>query len=134
MTTPTDKNGDNGHPQPNSPANNAPDPRLHSLIVALLNLQREGLGIQESRDRLRHKEQIKRLENDDARNKRLHRLALLSVGLVALLLAFLLGMAFFGDAKQSATALQILVIGSRILGGAGGIFMVWLLASRLIRR
>lgn len=70
----------------------------------MLNLQREGLGIQESRDRLRHKEQIKRLENDDARNKRLHRLALLSVGLVALLLAFLLGMAFFG--MQSSLQLR----------------------------
>lgn len=134
MTTPTDKNDDSGDSQPAQPGNNAPDRPPHSLIGLLLKLQRARLKAQQRRDQFRHEQQVKRLENDDYKNKRLHRLACLGIGLVALLLAFLLVMAFFGNARQSATALQILVIGSRILGGAGGIFIVWLFANRLIRR
>ena len=75
---------------------------------------------------------------DDTEYRRNSRLTL--VGLVALsgvflaLLMLVLLMAFFGDSRQSALALDILTIGVQAVGGGGFLFLVAFAINRLIRQ
>ena len=134
MSTSTDKDEDNCNCPPVSSASDAPNNSLNPSIDALLKMQSQYLSVQKNRDNHQHEEQLKQLENTDSQNRRLHQLRLLGIGLLSLLLAFVLVMAFFGNERQSAVALGILNIGGLALGGAGGIFLVWFVGSRLIRR
>ena len=134
MSTPTDKDENNRNCPSVSSTSDAPNRSLTPPIAALLEMQREYLSAQKNRDNLQHEEQLKRLENTDSQNRRLHQLRLLGISLIGLLLAFVLVMAFFGNERQSAVALQILSIGGLALSGAGGIFLIWFVGSRLRRR
>ncbi|MDE2786552.1 MAG: hypothetical protein OXL37_07805 [Chloroflexota bacterium] len=131
MVTPNEDNSDD---QSGKTSSNEPDESLPQPAPTPVDLQRERLAVKKNRDRLQHKQQLKQLENEERRNSRLHRLALLGIFLANLILVFLLVMAFFGNERQSAIALQILNIGGRVISGAGGIFLVWFVANRLIRR
>ncbi|MDE2786553.1 MAG: hypothetical protein OXL37_07810 [Chloroflexota bacterium] len=75
---------------------------------------------------------------DDTRyqgNLLLARVSLVVVGGVLLaLLALVLVMAFFGDARQSDLALSMLTVGGQALGGGGFVLLVAFGINRLIRR
>ena len=134
MATPADNNQDHVDDPPSSPTDNAPDESLQSTIAVLVKMQRAYLDVQSNRDRLQHEEEVKRLENEDIQNKRLHLSTRLGIGTIGFLLTFVLIMAFFGDERQSAVALQVLNISGLAMGGAGGMFLAWVVGSRLIRR
>lgn len=76
----------------------------------------------------------KQTEVQDEQNKRAHRLVRLIVGGVGFVLLLLLYMVFFGSEAQVGKAEKILTEGTKALGGAGFIFLVYGGLKRLISR
>ena len=110
-----------------------------------LALQREqqsvtlrGWEIADNTDRRNNETAAKRIEAENERDRRRHRLAvyviILLAGVPLALLTLAVVMAFFGDERQSQIALNLLGIVGTALGGAGVVFLVAFAVNRLVSR
>lgn len=99
-----------------------------------------GVEASEKAEQIQYELALKQIESEDERHKRrygLGRLLIIAIGILFLVLLILVGlviaMAFFGDDKQSATALTMLRYGFAAIGGGGIVLLVAYAINSLTR-
>ena len=125
--------------------------KLVKTIATMADLEGRRIGVQEERnkvvmralevsentDKREFEFHSKRLESEERGRDKSYSLARLVViygGSAAVsLVAFVVGMAFFGSEDQSAIALRMIGEGSKAAGGAGFLYLVWAAVRRLVR-
>ena len=121
------------------------------LVKQLADIEGRRIGVQEGKNQVAmralevneksdlrqfefHRERLASNEQDRKRSHTLARLVILyGGGAVLLIVALILGMAFFGDTAQSEIAMTMVKEGAKWVGGAGFIFMVATGLRRLLR-
>ena len=121
------------------------------LIKQIADLEGRRVGVQEGRNQVAlraleineksdqrqfefHKERLASEERDSKRSHALARSVIFyGGGAAALVLALILGMAFFGNEAQSQLAMAMIEEGVEVMGGAGFIFLVAYGLRKLLR-
>ena len=105
-----------------------------------LEVALRGVEAAEKAEQIQYELALKQIESEDERHKRrygLGRLLIVAVGILFLVLLILVGlviaMAFFGDDKQSETALTMLRYGSAAVGGGGIVLLISYAINSLTR-
>ena len=94
--------------------------------------------VMDNSDQRQNETAVRRIEAEDAQDKRRHRLAIvaicLGIGVPLALLTLILVTALFGSERQSQIALDVLRVVGIALGGGGIILLIGSAVSRFIRR